>query len=686
MSNYPKTTKKTSGSAALQRVKRNVVWQAGLAVVTVVLTIVIVFAMTSAWYTNIVQTSGLTFEVEEWGFDGKITVYEDPVSAAPGDEGIVHLEVENTSDSISAVSVSVSKGRMNEYREMQKRIYFYVDTQFARNGETMERVYLNSMDSYTYTLFSQGKLTLTEQTHNDALLKWQWVYDMLGYYVLGNYDQGTDTFTELEYLRPVEYDYDEATFEYVTTQTPDPVNAGQTIESVTVELKTVDGETTVEQFLQELSKTDGYKNDIDYENSVADGYYPVDVDTNGYGVYVYLCSYAEIEMATQYDTQMGMAAKEPTNLAAYQAQLTVSARKNDDNIITVSTLQGLNTAMELANGAVVQLTEDVTLTEGQQIVLPADSRVMLDLNGKKITCGWNGTAIKAAPGCALTLTNGTIHGNGGQALETTGAEVTMHRVTVTGMSCAIMVKDHAEMIQNNEKTVNTMDSRIRLVDCNLSADKNVMRIYGNGVASAQKSQVIVEDSKLEANQIVISGGGNPTEWGTDIQIIHSELISNPNMVYAAIYHPQRESTLTIYDSTLSGYTGVAIKGGQVSIIASTITGTGHATVGDPVPSGSGWYDTGDAVYIEANYGNDIVLEIRDAEVEKEGKQEFRASKLESTNNLSLRVFPTNAPNVTVRIYGGEFKEEQPEKFIATGYAQTYQEQKDCYVIAVKATD
>jgi hypothetical protein len=361
VSNYPKTTKKTSGSAALQRVKRNVVWQAGLAVVTVVLTIVIVFAMTSAWYTNIVQTSGLTFEVEEWGFDGKITVYEDPVSAAPGDEGIVHLEVENTSDSISAVSVSVSKGRMNEYREMQKRIYFYVDTQFARNGETMERVYLNSMDSYTYTLFSQGKLTLTEQTHNDALLKWQWVYDMLGYYVLGKYDQGTDTFTELEYLRPVEYDYDEATFEYVTTQTPDPVNAGQTIESVTVELKTVDGETTVEQFLQELSKTDGYKNDIDYENSVADGYYPVDVDTNGYGVYVYLCSYAEIEMATQYDTQMGMAAKEPTNLAAYQAQLTVSARKNDDNIITVSTLQGLNTAMELANGAVVQLTEDVTL-------------------------------------------------------------------------------------------------------------------------------------------------------------------------------------------------------------------------------------------------------------------------------------------------------------------------------------
>ena len=685
MSNYPKpkTTNKISGAAALKRAQRNIVWQAGLAVVTVVLTVVIAFAMTSAWYTNIVQTSGLTFEVEEWGFDGKITVYEDPVSAAPGDEGIVHLEVENSSDSISAVSVSVSKGRTTS-QEMQKRIFFYVDTQFVRNGENMERVYLNSMDSYTYTLFSQGKLTLTEQTHNDALLKWQWVYDMLGYYVLGSYDQGTDTLTEIEYLRPVEYDYDKATFEYVTTQVTDPTDTTKTIDAVTVELKTVDGETTVEEFLQQLSESDGYKNDIDVENPVADGYYPVDVDENGYGVYVYLCSYAEIEMATQYDTQMGIDAQDASKRASYQAQLTVSARKNDDNIITVSNLQGLNTAMALANGSIVQLTQDVNLSQGEQLVLPADSQVVLDLNGNTIDCGWNGTAIEAGPGSTLTMTNGNIKGNGGRALDSVGAEVTMHKVTVTGMSYGVYVQDNAELTDagTNEKYVNTMDSRIRLVECVIDAEKNAVLIYGNAAESEQKTQLIVENSTLTAGHAVITSGGNDTEWGTDIQIIHSELSCADGTVYAAIYHPQRNSTLTIYDSELSGYTGVAIKGGQVSIIASTINGTAAESAGNITASNSGWYDTGDAVYIEANYGNDIVLEIRGAEI----NGTFKDSILHSEQNQSLRVFPENAPNVTVRLYGGEYEEQQPDKFIAQGYAQTLDEQKNKYVIAVKATE
>ena len=89
-----KNTAQSSDSAALRKAKKNIYWQAGLALVTIILTIVIAFAMTSAWYTNLVQTSGLVFEAEAWGFKGTINVDSDPIVAGPGDDGVIHLEVE----------------------------------------------------------------------------------------------------------------------------------------------------------------------------------------------------------------------------------------------------------------------------------------------------------------------------------------------------------------------------------------------------------------------------------------------------------------------------------------------------------------------------------------------------------------------------------------------------------------
>ena len=159
-------------SAVLKRAKRKIYWQAALALMTIVLTLVIIFTMSAAWYTNIVQTNGLVIKAESWGFDGDVKVNNTAITAAPGDEGLIHLEVKSKSNSVSAVSVSASKARLTDADEMGKRLYFYVDTQMVRNGETMERVYLNSLESYTYTVFGQGELTLTEQVHNGPQLKW----------------------------------------------------------------------------------------------------------------------------------------------------------------------------------------------------------------------------------------------------------------------------------------------------------------------------------------------------------------------------------------------------------------------------------------------------------------------------------------------------------------------------------
>lgn len=662
MSKYLSKTKKTNNavsSPALIRARRNVIWQAGLAVITVILTIVIIFAMTSAWYTNVVQTSGLVFEAEAWGFDGQITIAEQAIQAAPGDEGNIQLEVVNSSESMTAVGVTASKSQMTD-DEMKKRLFFYVEAQSVRNGETMDRVYLNSMSSYTYTLFSQGKLSLTEQTHNDAPVKWQWVYDMLGYYVLGTSIEG-GSFNEIEYLRPVEYDFDKATFDYVTA--PDG--------TITIELKTVDGKTTVEEFLSELSKTDGYETDIDFKHPVDKGYYPVEVDEFGYGVYVYLCSYAEVEMATRYDTALGQqaAAKDPENpLPTYPVTLTVSAQKNDEDVYPVTTLAQLNSAMALFQGGTIQLTEDIKLTGDEKILIPTGTKLIVDLNGQKIEAA--GRAIEAQPGSSVIFLNGEIVGSDkAEGIHTVGAEVTLNKVKISGFVDAISVGDNA--------TGNTLDSKVRIVDCEFSGKDSAVYISGNGLASEQKTQLIVEHSTLKSDAMVIWGNGDASgngRWGTDIQIIDSTLTSNENNEGAAIFHPQKDSTLTIYNSTLTGYTGLAIKGGTVSIQASTISGKGIGADfdadGNPTATGSGFADTGDAIYIEANYGYEIRLVIDSAKILEGEELKDVTSVITSTYRQSIRVWETDAANVSVKISAGKFKEIQPDHYIASGSEQT----------------
>ena len=651
MSKYLKS-KKTANSAALRKARRNIYWQAGLAMVTIVLTIVIIFAMTSAWYTNIVQTSGLVFQAEAWGFDGNITVGQEAIVASPGDEGLIHLLVENENDSISTVSVNVSKNRLET--EMRQRLFFYVDTQVVRNKETMNRVYLNSQDSYTYTLFSQGKLTLTDQIHSDAQLKWQWVYDVLGYYVLCSYDKETETLTELEYLRPVEYDYDEATTTF--TETTDE-RTGKPI--VTLELATVDGETSVDDFLKELSASDGYDGIIDPAKKTDDGYYPVDVDLDkdsdnyGYGVYVYLCDFAEIEQATKYDTALGEAAAKAAAAnqqpASYEVVLNISAQKVDENVLSVSSLAALNAALELDTGATLQLTGDINITPEDSLVIPEGARVMLDLNGNKIISTSTTNTIEAEPGSSLTVINGEIAGTGsGAGIYAVGAEVVLSKVKMENFVDCVYISDHA-----ND---NALDSRVRIVGCEFSAKDTAVYVSGNGLLSAQNTQVVIEDSKLHGEGVTIYGNGTATgngRWGTDIQIIHSEITSNPNNKGAGIYHPQKDSTLTISSgSTVSGYTGICIKGGSVFVDSSTITGSGAK--GAPGNNPSGFADTGDAIYIEANYGYDILLEISGDSV------------ITSTYSKAVQVYEENAKNVTVRIYSGEFSDEPLAAYIDEG--------------------
>ena len=78
------------------------------------------------------------------------------------------------------------------------------------------------------------------------------------------------------------------------------------------------------------------------------------------------------------------------------------------------------------------------------------------------------------------------------------------------------------------------------------------------------------------------------------------------------------------------------------MVDSTITGKGPQTVPEKFYN-SGFVDTGDAIYVETNYGTPILLEISGNTV------------LNSDNSYSLQVFEPDAKNVKIRIYSGTFQ-------------------------------
>lgn len=659
--------------------RRRVAVQAGLALMTIVLTVVIVFSMSAAWYTNIVHTSGLTFEVEAWGFNGEIISNMVPIIAGPGDDGVVTLEVASDSDSPSAVSVSFSKTQMPA--QMQKRIFFYVDTQMTRNDETMSRVYLNSQESYTYNLFAQGKLTLTETVHNDAQIKWHWVYDVLGYYVQGTMLSDGQSLSITEYLRPIEYDYDRATMAYVTDEN------GIT----TMELTTVDGTMTPEEFLVECSKTDGYEGVIDPEQVLLTGYYPVDVDENGNGVYAYLCSYAEIQQNTAYDTALGQGTL-TTDLPPYTAKLMVSAQKSKNSVANVSSLAGLYTAIEQGSADVIELTDNVTIGTDEVLTIPAGQEIMVNLNGNRIiTTDPDTIPIVVEEGGSLTLVDGDLvyenaaAESGTYAVLATGAEIVMSNVDLSGYELGLKISDSSG--------TTAQDSSVRIVNCNWSTNDCAVLVYGNGSDSAQRTQVIIENSTIYSNDITICGNGsvgNTTDggnYGTDIQILNSTITSNPEKVASAIFQPQKDSVLTIYNSTVSGYTGIAVKGGTVNIIGSVIQGQGAGMETVDAFAVSGFNDTGDAVYIETNYNYPIELNISDLVTGTGDNAVTTSSILSSASRYALRVYDSEASWVKVNIVSGSFSNVPDlDKFLTyidTGSEAKVDETTKYYVVSLK---
>lgn len=280
----------------------------------------ILFALTSAWYTNTIQANEITLKTAKWNFDGTITLDGEKDGTLglgdlyPGDTRPLPVTIVNQDTRGVNVRVEADKSKM-ESPEMQQRLYLYVEvTDEATNTKT--RHYINSLSGYLYTVAAKQTLHITDaetlsanEVQNKNTLHLQWVYDMTGYFLLGTVTEKNSTITvagktadtQPEYLMPVTYDLDRAQFG--ADGKLSSVSEYQTNTNGTAGYATTSREDYLKRlFDQYISEYNSNAKSYDgNKTTIHSNYYAVDVDETGYGVWLYLPDKAAIDAAAQWD-------------------------------------------------------------------------------------------------------------------------------------------------------------------------------------------------------------------------------------------------------------------------------------------------------------------------------------------------------------------------------------------------
>lgn len=312
------------------RIRRRIAGRVGITSLAVLMIGAILFALTSAWYTNTIQANEITLKTAKWNFDGTITLDGEKDGTLdlgdlyPGDTRLLPVTIVNQDTRGVNVRVEADKSKM-ESPEMQQRLYLYVEvTDEATNTKT--RHYINSLSGYMYQVNANQTLRITDaeptlkenEKQDKNTLHLQWVYDMTGYFLLGKVDEtgakvtGKAADSQPEYLMPVIYDLDRAQFD-----TDGKLHSVSEYQETTKTYATTDRKNYLKRlFEQYISEYNSNAKPYDDKTTTVHGnYYAVDVDTTGYGVWLYLPDKAAIEAAAQWDQEKAAtAATQPISL------------------------------------------------------------------------------------------------------------------------------------------------------------------------------------------------------------------------------------------------------------------------------------------------------------------------------------------------------------------------------------
>ncbi len=615
--------------------KKGVIRKGVLTGAILILTVVMLFAMTAAWYSNVIQTTGLIFKVNQWGLDSNVNINSELTNAAPGEHGTIDVDVYNSSDGIIDVSFNVGKASLvNSAVDMRKRLYFYIEDTVTSNGETTEKTYLNSIEKHTYTILPKQTFSLGSKGEDVALV-WEWVYDVLGYYFYGTVTSATSA-QVTEYLRPIVYDFESATFE-------------------NGRLATVDGKTSVQQFINDITKNDGYSGSGATAVTDKDGktYYRISADQNGLGVWVYCCSLSEIEYENVVDTSLG---NEQALLRRFETNLNVLAEQKKLTAVDVGTAEDFVAALTDDSHNMIVLTNDIQLDT--KVTVTNSLEKIVDLGEFTVSTDLLDNLIVTQEGSALTMMNGTLKGSAehaGALINTVGSNVAFSGVTITDVTDAIWIADQKSVAH---------DTRMNIIDCKIECRDSGVFIKGNGSVTEGYTYLTVENTEIVSTGYygIVGNGSVLTagNYGTNITVKNSRITAP----FAAIYHPQSYSSMLIDGSYLSGATPLAVKGGTVTVNNTEIEGMqfsdeDKATYIDPVPTVqmSGFSSTGAALYVETGYD-------RPCEVILTGD-----CKLTSYYSKAILLFENTDPDYKITVYGGSYSSSVSE-FVASGHSET----------------
>ena len=198
------------------------------------------------------------------------------------------------------------------------------------------------------------------------------------------------------------------------------------------------------------------------------------------------------------------------------------------------------------------------------------------------------------------MINGTIKNSAGNTtlFGVNNGKLTVSNVTATAegeSQWGIYIQD------NNRTTAQDGDSIVYITHSTISTGQPTVMVIGNNTTTAQKTRCVIENSTLTSGYVTVCGNGQTVSGGTAIEIKDSIITGK----YAAVYHPQDNSTLHAENSTFTGNTGIAVKGGSMTLHNCVVTGDG--TKGDPTFQSSGFSDTGAGIYLEAGYDRDSIL-------------------------------------------------------------------------------
>ncbi len=646
-----------SRERVVSEAKKRIYKQAGLALTAILVTVALLFAMSTAWYSNVLEAGSLTFQAEKWELNADHVSSNGNVVAQPGARGILPVSYKNTSDSIVNAYVNVSKEQMDV--PLQKRIYFYTETPYTvgsgENAETVARRYLTNSTAAPYTVLSMGQLTMSDDFCTvDTPIYWEWVYDLLGYYVrLEPTDDGS--VIEKEFLRPIVYDYDKATFD----------ENGN--------LATVDGELSAELFMENICKADGYLNVFtadektytDATNNTTTTYYVVDnTDENTLGYYtaIRLLTKQEIAEANLWDT-------EHAGASFKNVKITITGETANVDMINVGTTEGLTKALQSENGGYIRLSGNLELTEN--ITVSAKKPVILDLNGATLTgSATGGDLFTVGKGGELTVINGTIKNSAGNTtlFGVNNGKLTVSNVTATAegeSQWGIYIQD------NNRTTAQDGDSIVYITHSTISTGQPTVMVIGNNTTTAQKTRCVIENSTLTSGYVTVCGNGQTVSGGTAIEIKDSIITGK----YAAVYHPQDNSTLHAENSTFTGNTGIAVKGGTVYLDNCVVTGRAEAALAGSF-NNNGFTDTGAAVYLEAGYERDnIAIYITGENTDIKAVKQKAVLLYHDEKNTKTR-------KARIAISGGTYSSDVKD-YLADAHFQSTQNEDGTYTVTRK---